>query len=126
MVNLSAIFLGNIFMWYIRAKVSLVCGFKMMDSSRIFSVCVGIVNILLVKCRQGLSNCVKISSLFCFCKFLWLAGLKICACLNRTELWLELSIKFNQYSIRSLQKALEGFNNLWIHLVFEEFNWVYV
>ena len=44
--------------------------------------------------------------------------------LNRTKPWLELSIKFNQYSIRSFHKALVGFNNLWIHLIFKEFNWV--
>ena len=37
---------------------------------------------------------------------------------------MELNTKFNQYSIRSFQKALVGFNNLWIHLVFKEFNWV--
>ena len=38
--------------------------------------------------------------------------------------WLELKIKFNQYSERSFQKALVGFNNLWIYLVFKEYNWV--
>ena len=37
---------------------------------------------------------------------------------------MELSIKFNQYSIKFFHKALKGFNNLWIHLVFKEFNWV--
>ena len=37
---------------------------------------------------------------------------------------MELSIKFNQYSITSFPKALVGFNNLWTHLFFKEFNWV--
>ena len=38
--------------------------------------------------------------------------LRICVCLNRTKPWLELNIKFNQYSIRPFEKALVGFNNL--------------
>ena len=38
--------------------------------------------------------------------------LRIYVCLNRTKPWLELNIKFNQYSIRPFQKALVGFNNL--------------
>ena len=66
----------------------------------------------------------KKSSLICFCKFLCLVDLRICVCLNKTKPWLELNIKFNQYSIRSFQKALMGFNNLWIHLFFNEFNWI--
>ena len=44
--------------------------------------------------------------------------------LNKAKPWLELNIKFNQYSIRFFQKALVGFNNIWICLVFKEFNWV--
>ena len=36
--------------------------------------------------------------------------------------WLELSIKFNQYSIESFQKALVRFNNFWIYLVFKDFD----
>ena len=50
--------------------------------------------------------------------------LRICVCLNRTKPWLELNIKFNQYSIISFQKPLVRYNNLWIRLVFKEFNWV--
>ena len=38
--------------------------------------------------------------------------LGICVCPNRTKFWLELNIKFNQYNIRSFQKALVGFNNI--------------
>ena len=64
------------------------------------------------------------SSLLCFCKFLYLIDLRICVCLNKAMPWLELNIKFKQYSIRSFQKPLVGFNNLWIRLVFKEFNWV--
>ena len=43
----------------IRAKVEFSVWFKMMGCSRVSSICVGIVNLLLVKCRQGLSNCIK-------------------------------------------------------------------
>ena len=59
--------------------------------------------------------------MFCVCKILCLVDLKICPCLSRTKPWLELSIKFNQYSIKSFQKTLMGINNLWIHLVFNEY-----
>ena len=116
-------FICNTFSWdtvkigiIIKAKVRLSISFKMMGYSRVSSTCMGIVNLLLVKCRQGLSNCIK--NPHCF------LSIRICVCLNRTKPWLELSIKFNQYSLRSFQKALVGFNNLWIHLVFKEFNWV--
>ena len=37
---------------------------------------------------------------------------------------MELSVTFNQYSMRSFQRALVGFNNLWNHLIFKESNWV--
>ena len=37
---------------------------------------------------------------------------------------MELSVTFNQYSMRSFQRALVGFNNLWNHLIFKECNWV--
>ena len=78
-----------------------------------------------MKCRQGLSSCIKNPHCFYFCKFLCLVDLRIYVCLNRTKPWLELNIKFNQYSIRSFQKALVGFNNLWIiHLAFKDFNWL--
>ena len=84
----------------------------------------GIVNLLLVKCRQGLSNHVKKSSLLYFCKFLYLVDLRICVCLT-TKPSSYLSIKLNQHIIRSFQTALVVFNNLWIHLVLNlEFNWV--
>ena len=54
--------------------------------------------------------------LFWFCKFLCLVDLRICFCLNAPKLWLELSFKFNRYSMRLFQRALVGFNNFWIHL----------
>ena len=47
----------------------------------------------------------------------------IYVCLNRTNPWLELSIKFHQYSVGAFHKALVELNNLWIHLVLKEFNW---
>ena len=83
-------------------------------------------NLLLVKLSQPLSSWIKKSSLFCFCKFLCLLYLRICFCLKRAKPWLEFSIKsiFNQYSMRSFQRALVGFNNFWINFIFREFNWV--
>ena len=83
-------------------------------------------NLLLVKCIQTLSSWIKKSSLFCFCKFLCQLYLRISFCLKRAKLWLEFSIKsiFNQYSMRSFQRALVRFNNFWINFIFREFNWV--
>ena len=81
------------------------------------------VNLLLMKGRQGSSNYIKKASLFFVSKILCLVDRKNCVCLKS---WSELSIKFNQCSVRSFQKALVGFNNLWICLVFKEFNWVSV
>ena len=80
-----------------------------------YSMCLKIVNSLLLKCRQGLSNCLK-KSLFCFCRFLCLVDLKICVSLNSTKPSLELSVEFNKYSIRSFQKVFLELNNIWIHL----------
>ena len=97
-----------------------------MGWSRISSIGMGVGNLLLVKCIQALSSWIKKSSLFCFCKFLCLLYLRICFCLKRAKPWLEFSIKsiFNQYSMRSFQRALVGFNNFWINFIFREFNWV--
>ena len=55
---------------------------------------------------------------------LCLVDLRICVFLNRAKPWLELNIKFSWYSRRSFQRALVGFNNLWIHLISNKFNWV--
>ena len=108
----------------ITAKVQYSVWFKIIGSSRLSSICMEIVNLLLIKCRQGLSNCIEKSPVLCLCKFLCLVDLSICVCLNRNKPSVELSIKFNQYNLRSFQKALVWFNNLWIDLVFKEFNWV--
>ena len=97
---------------------------KNLGWSRISSIGAGVWTLLLVKCSQALSNWIKKSSLFCLCKFLCLLDLRICFCLKRARPWLELRIKFNRYSIRSFQRALVGFNNLWVHFIFREFNWV--
>ena len=93
-----------------------------MGWSRISSIGMGIGNLLLVKCSQALSSWIKKSSLFCFCKFLCLLYLRICFCLKRAKTWLEFGIKliFNQYSMRSFQRAFLGFNNLWIHFIFRK------
>ena len=111
-------FICNIFSWdtvkigIIRAKVQISVRFKMMGCSRVFSTCMGIVSLLLVKCRQGLSNRIKNPHCFVSVSFCVQQTLRICVCLNRTKPWFELSIKFIQHSLRSFQKALVGFNNL--------------
>ena len=78
MVDLSVIFLVGILKKYglLELKLRLLCRFKLMSCSRVSSICVGIVRLLLMKCRQGLSNCIKKSSLLCFCKFLCLINPK--------------------------------------------------
>ena len=43
-------------------------------------------------------------------------------CLKMARLWSEFRINFNQYSIRSFQRAMVGFNNLRIHFIFILFN----
>ena len=93
---------------------------------RISSIDMGTGNLLLVKCSQALSSWIRKSSLFCFCKFLCQLYLRICFCLKRAKPWLEFSIIsiFNHYIMRSLQRALVGFNNFWINFIFREFNWV--
>ena len=93
---------------------------------RISSIDMSAGNLLLVKCSQTLSSWIKKSSLFCFCKFLCQLYLRICFYLKRAKPWLEFSIKsiFNQYSMRSFQRELVGFNNFWINFIFREFNWV--
>ena len=86
----------------------------------------GVGNLLLVKYSQSLFSWIKKSSLFCFCKFWCLLYPRIYFCLKRAKTLLEFSIKsiFNRYSMRSFQKAIVGFNNLWIHFIFRKFNWV--
>ena len=93
---------------------------------RISSIDMGAGNLLLVKCSQTLISWIKRSSLFCFWKILCQLYLRICFCLKRAKPWLKFSIKsiFNQYSMRSFQRALVGFNNFWINFIFREFNWV--
>ena len=80
---------------------------------RISSVDLGAGNLLLAKCSQTLSSWIKKSSLSCFCKFLSQLYQRICFCLKRANPWLEFGINsiFNQYSMRSFQWALVGFNN---------------
>ena len=78
----------------------------------------------MVKCSQALSNWIKKTSLFCFCKFLCLLDLRICFCLKRGRPWLVFSIKFNRYSRKSFQRELVGFSNAWIQFIFRDFDWV--
>ena len=66
----------------------------------------------------------KKSLLSWFCKCLCLDELRICFCLNKHKPWLELFFKFNEYSMKPFQRALVGFNNLWIHWSSTECNWV--
>ena len=76
-----------------------------MGCSIISSICLGIVNLLVVKCRQDNS---KKFALLCFCTFLCLVDLRICVCLNRTRPWLELNIKFNPCSVSLSSKHWWG------------------
>ena len=87
---------------------------------RISSIDMGAGDLLLEKYSQILSSWIKKSSLFCFCKFLCQLYLRISFCLKRAKLWLEFSIKswFNQYIMRSFQRALVGIN-----FIFRELNW---
>ena len=83
-----------------------------MDRWRISSIDMDAGNLLLVKCSQTLSSWIKkSSSLFLQIRVRYL---RICFCLKRVKSWLEFSIKsiFSQYSMRSFQRSLVGFNNL--------------
>ena len=94
-----------------------------MGWSKISSIGMGVGNLLLVKCSQALSSWIKKFSFFCFCKFLCLLYVsRICFRLKRAKTWLEFSIKliFNQYSIRSFQRAFVGVSNLWIQFIFRK------
>ena len=89
-----------------------------------FSTDVGGGKLLLVKCSQRLSNWIKKSSLFCFCKLLWLVDLRVCFCVKRDRPCLWFRIKFNWHSMRFFERTLLGFNNLWMHFIFRDFNCV--
>ena len=92
MINLSEIFLGGML------KVQSGVWFKNMGWSRIS---------------------LKKSLLFCYCKFLGASRpLRVCFFLKKATSSSEFRISFNQYRMGSFQKALVGFNNLWIHLNF--------
>ena len=95
-----------------------------MGWSRISFTEVGSGKLLLVKCSQALSNWIKKFSLLCFCKCLWLVDLRICFYLKRARPWLQFRMKFSSYSMRFFQRALVRVNNLWIHFIFREFNYV--
>ena len=105
--------------WSHSLKKSLMQNFIFCADSRINAG-----KLLLVKCSQPLSNWIKKSSLFCFCKLLYLLDLKICFYLKRARSWLEVRVKFSRYSMKSFQRALVGLNNFWIHFIFIKFNWV--
>ena len=122
-LNFLEIILGGTQWKYelLERKSSLVFGFKKMDWSKMSSMHVGVEDLLLVKCSQELIKWLN-KKLFYFCEFL--VDLRILFCLNRAKFWLKLSIKFNKYSMRSFQKAMVGFNNLWIHLIFKDYCWV--
>ena len=99
--------------------------FKWMGWWRISTIDMGVGNLLLVKFSQTLSSWIKKFSWFCSCKLLCQLYPRICFYLKRAKPWLEFSMKsiFNQYSMRSFQRALVGFNNFWINFIFWEFNW---
>ena len=124
MVNLFILGWDTVKIGVLESMSSLVIGFQKMGWSRISSISVHVGNLLVVKFCRALNNCIRKSLLFCFCKLLCLGELRICVSLNRAKPWLELNIKFNWYSRRFFQRALVVFNNLWIHLISKEFNWV--
>ena len=57
--------------------------------------------------------------MLCFCTFLDLLDVRICFCPKRAN-------SINTYSMWSFQRALVGFNNLWIHFIFRKINWLSV
>ena len=91
-----------------------------------FSLHVRFGKLFLLKCSQALSNWMEKSSLSFLCKPLCLLDLRICFCLKRANPWLKFRSKFNWHSMKSFQRALVGFNNLWIHFTFMDFNWVFM
>ena len=91
--------------------LSLVRGFKMMGCLAI-SICMGIISLFLVKCRQGLATVLKNAYCFVSVSFFYLVDLRICVCL-RTKPWSDLSITFNQY-VRNLSRK-----HWWGLIIFE-------
>ena len=98
-------------------------GFKMMGCLAI-SICMGIISLFLVKCRQGLATVLKNAYCFVSVSFFYLVDLRICVCL-KIKPWSDSSITFNQYIInwyvryvmvcdtfnRYIIYTLVGFNN---------------
>ena len=66
-----------------------------------------IVNYLLMKYSQALSNSMRKSLIFCFCNCLFLVDLKIYVWLNRDKPFLELSINCNQ-TTWDLSESISG------------------
>ena len=95
-----------------------------MGWSRISFTNVGAGKLLLAKSSHELSNWIKKFLVFSFCKCLWLVDLRICFYQKRARPWLWFRIKFNWYRVRFFQRALVGFNKLWIQFIFRELNWV--
>ena len=58
------------------------------------------------------------------CIFVTSQPVRICFGLKKARPWSEFRINFKQYSTRSFQRALVGFNKLWIHFIFILFNCV--
>ena len=92
--------------------------------SIIFLLDVGVGKLLLVKHSQTLRNWIKNeikwneikSSFFFSCKFLCLLHQSICFYLKRANPSLEFRIKFNRYSMKSVQSALVAFCFQWVWL----------
>ena len=95
-----------------------------MSWSRIYYIDVGVGKLLMMKCSQVLSNWINWYLLFSFCKFWCTLYLRICFCLKRNMPWLEFRIKFIRDSVRSFQRALVGFNNIWIFFIFRYFEFL--
>ena len=72
MVNLSVIIRA---IGLLELKFTSVGGFKKTGCSGTSYICLGIANLLLVKCRQGLSSCMK--SPHCFVSLRSIIGLSL-------------------------------------------------
>ena len=62
--------------------------------------------------------------MFCFCRIFITSWPKDLFLSKKGQFLIKFRSKFNWYSMRFFQKALVGFNNLWIHFILREFNFV--
>ena len=73
---------------------------------------------------QALRIWIKKSSLFYFCRMFVTSWPKDLFSSKKGHFLIKFRIKFNWYNMRFFQRAWAGFNSLWIHFIFREFNCV--